>query len=49
MMQQSMRSQTPVMNVPNNQGMGQPRMGGPQGNVSLVDLSAKIQIINFVF
>ena len=35
MMQQSMRSQTPVMNVPNNQGMGQPRMGGPQGNVSL--------------
>ena len=38
MMQQSMRSQTPVMTpVPNNQGMpGQPpRMGGgPQGNVS---------------
>ena len=36
MMQQSMRSQTPGMNpVPNSQGMGQPRMGGPQGNVSV--------------
>merc|ERR1719412_2721282 len=34
MMQQSMRSQTPGMNpVPNSQGMGQPRMGGPQGNM----------------
>ena len=41
MMQQSMRSQTPVMNVPNNQGMGQPRMGGPQGNVSLLILAPK--------
>ena len=37
MMQQNMRSQTPGMNpVPNSQqGMGQPRMVGPQGNVSL--------------
>jgi hypothetical protein len=41
MMQQNIRSQTPGMNpVPNSQqgmpgpGMGQPRMVGPQGNVS---------------
>merc|ERR1719273_18189 len=35
MMQQNMRSQTPGMNpVPNSQqGMGQPRMVGPQGNM----------------
>lgn len=40
MMQQNMRSQTPVMNpVPNSQqGMGQPRMVGPQGNVSFDSL-----------
>ena len=43
MMQQSMRSQTPVMNVPNNQGMGQPRMGGPQGNVSYRILAPKFK------
>ena len=45
MMQQSMRSQTPVMSVPNNPGMGQPRMGGPQGNVSSQNLGAKILFI----
>ena len=41
MMQQNMRSQTPGMNpVPNSQqGMGQPRMVGPQGNVSQYDYS----------
>merc|ERR1719333_69748 len=39
MMQQNMRSQTPGMNpVPNSQqGMGQPRMVGPQGNIGPVN------------
>ena len=52
MMQQNMRSQTPGMNpVPNSQqGMGQPRMVGPQGNVSLEkiqNLAPKFNLLKF--